>query len=355
VAAGAHPTAAGTSIRTGVWFFPDAESRRTVALARQAEAAGLDELWLGDEGPARDPFAILAGAAVVTDRLRLGIAVTNPYLRHPASTAVAAMTLHELSGGRALLGIGPGGGIALNPLGIARERPLSRTREAVRIIRAVAAGTATDGYAPPPHPFTTPDLPVWIGARGEGFNRFASEAADGAFVAGIPLPLYETAIGWARSVRRIEIALYPSAVFDPAEVESVRPRLVFSLLDAPAVNRERLGLELEDVRHAAATFATGDTGPARALITDRVLDQILLRGTPAQVGARLADLAARTQPNSLGLALLTPDLERGLEDAAAALAVATALSGAHRTAATASTTTSTARRETTAALTEVHA
>jgi len=53
-----------------VWFFPDADARRTVALAERAESLGLDELWLGDEGPARDPFALLAAAAVATSRLR---------------------------------------------------------------------------------------------------------------------------------------------------------------------------------------------------------------------------------------------------------------------------------------------
>lgn len=309
-----------TGPRTGVWFFPDAESRRTVELAREAERLGLDDLWLGDEGPARDPFAILSAAALATDRLRLGIAVTNPYLRHPASTAVAAMTLHELSGGRAILGIGPGGGIALNPVHVPRERPLARTRETVRIIRAVAAGRATDGYTPPPKAFTAPDLPVWIGARGEGFNRFASEAADGSFVAGIPLPLHETVIGWNHSIRPIEIALYVSAVFDPGEVEAVRPRLVFSLLDAPSINRDRLGIGFEETRRAAAAFAAGDAGPARALITDDVLDQILLRGTPAEVGRRLARIAGEHGPDGIGLSLLTPDLERGLADAAAALA-----------------------------------
>jgi 5,10-methylenetetrahydromethanopterin reductase len=321
-AAGDRPPAARPTLRTGIWFFPDAESRRTVALARRAEAAGLDEFWLGDEGPARDPFALLSAAAIVTERVLLGIGVTNPYLRHPASTAVAAMTLHELSGGRALLGIGPGGGIALNPVGIVRERPLARAREAVRIVRAVAAGHATDGFTPPPRPFTAPDLPIWIGARGEGFNRFASEAADGAFVAGIPLPLYETAVGWARSVRRIDVAIYPGAIFNPAEVESIRPRLVFALLDAPEINRERLGLHVEDVRRAASAYASGDSGPARSLITDPILDQLVFRGTPDQVGRSLADLVLRTGADSVGLALLTPDLERGVDDAAAALATA---------------------------------
>jgi 5,10-methylenetetrahydromethanopterin reductase len=291
-----------------------------VALAEQAEALGLDELWLGDEGPARDPFALLAAAAVRTERLRLGVGVTNPYLRHPAITAVAAMTVHELSGGRAILGLGPGGGIALGPLGIPRVRPLARTRETVRIVRAVASGTATDGYRPPPRPFTAPSLPVWIGARGEGFNRYASAAVDGAFLAGVPLPVLDVAIGWARSVRPIGIALYLGVAFTEADVEAVRPRLVFSLLDAPDINREALGITGDEARTAAAAYAAGDDVPARRLITDDVLDQVLLHGSPVEVGTRLAGIVTDHRPDSVGLNLLTPDLERGLADAAAALA-----------------------------------
>ena len=70
-------------MRTGVWFFPDAPSASIVETIVAAEQLGLDEVWLGDEGPARDPFALLAAAAHVTRRIRLGIGVTNPYLRHP--------------------------------------------------------------------------------------------------------------------------------------------------------------------------------------------------------------------------------------------------------------------------------
>ena len=62
--------------------------RRFVA----AEEAGIDELWLGDEGPSRDPFSVLAAAAQRTDRITLGVSVTNPFLRHPAVTAATAMT-----------------------------------------------------------------------------------------------------------------------------------------------------------------------------------------------------------------------------------------------------------------------
>jgi len=113
------PKGARTVPATGVWLFPDAPAESIVAAVHRAEQLGLDEFWIGDEGPARDPFTLLAAAAAVTTRIRLGVAVTNPYVRHPAITAVAAMTIQELSDGRAILGIGPGGSIALDPLGIA--------------------------------------------------------------------------------------------------------------------------------------------------------------------------------------------------------------------------------------------
>ena len=170
----------------------------------------------------------------MTTRLRLAVGVTNPYLRHPAITAVAAMTVHELSEGRAVLGLGPGGDVALAP---ARDRAgAHRCRSAagaVRVIRAVCRGEPTDGYEPPAHAFTAPDLPLYIGARGERFNRFASEAADGVFVAGVAPSLFDELVGWARSVRPISIALYISACFDDEDVERSRPLLIHAFLNGP--------------------------------------------------------------------------------------------------------------------------
>src|ERR1700674_166270 len=137
-------------VRTGVWFFPDAPGARIVETIVGAEALGLGEVWLGDEGPARDPFALLAAAALQTRRVRLGVAVTNPYLRHPATTAASALTVHELSGGRMMLGIGPGGDLALKPAEVERTRPLAATRRAVRIIRAVTRAEPTEASTPGP-------------------------------------------------------------------------------------------------------------------------------------------------------------------------------------------------------------
>src|SRR5437899_4085348 len=171
-------------------------------------------MWLGDEGPARDPLAVLAAAAIRTSRIRLAVGITNPYVRHPATTAVAMMTVHELSGGPAILGLGVGGNLALGSLGIAPEHPLETLRQALATMRAVSRGEPGNGYLPPIGAMTAPDLPLFVGSRSPRINRPASELADGAFVAGLPVSQVPQVIGWARSVRDIPIALYISAAFE---------------------------------------------------------------------------------------------------------------------------------------------
>ena len=224
----------------------------------------------------------------MTTRLRLAVGVTNPYLRHPAITAVAAMTVHELSGG-------PRGARAsvlevtsrCAPLGIDRSTPAVGVPRAVRIIRAVCRGEATDGYEPPAHAFTAPDLPLFIGARGERFNRFASEAADGVFVAGVAPSLFDELVGWARSVRPISIALYISACFDDDDVERSRPTA-----DPRVPQRPRAAASAGGTRRsrrcseASAALAAGDDALARRLMTDERLDHVLVRGTPADGRSR---------------------------------------------------------------------
>ncbi len=310
-----------SGLRTGIWLFPEMPSATFVDHARQCEALGIGELWVGDEGAGRDPFTLLAAAAHATARLQLAVGVTNPYLRHPAITAVSAMTVHELSGGRAVLGLGPGGDVALAPLGIERVAPLMACRNAVRIIRAVCRGEATDGYEPPPHTFTAPDLPVFIGARAERFNRFASEAADGVFVAGVAPFMFDTVVGWARSVRHIAVALYVSACFDDAEVERSRPTLIHAFLNGPDELRDRARLSLRELSDASSALASGDDSWARALMSDDRLALVLVRGTPAAVGRVLAEHARRIRPESVGFALLAADMTRAIDGAAEAFHV----------------------------------
>jgi 5,10-methylenetetrahydromethanopterin reductase len=305
-----------------VWFFPDVAGPKIVDTIVRAEELGLDEVWLGDEGPARDPFALLSAAAVRTSRIKLGVGVTNPYLRHPAVTAATALTIHELSGGRMILGLGPGGNIALGPAHVTRTSPLTETRRALRIIRAVCRGESTDGYTPPRHGLMAADLPVYIGARGERFNRLASEMADGVFLGGIPCSRLLPTVEWAHSTRRIEVGVFPSAVFDERLVEATRPRMIYTLLDAPEATRAALGVSLEDVKTAAVALAAGDDAPARRIMSDGRFDEVVMHGAPEHVGKELARRVRPLGPATIGVALLTDDPLRTLEAASQALAIA---------------------------------
>jgi len=74
-------------------------------VARQSEALGLEGVWaIQLHG---SPFLPLAGAAMVTSRLKLGAAVALAFTRSPLETACTALDLDLLSGGRLVLGLGP--------------------------------------------------------------------------------------------------------------------------------------------------------------------------------------------------------------------------------------------------------
>ncbi len=94
-----QPPADGTP-GFGLWLFPAYPADTLADLVVAAEGAGLDELWLGDEGPARDPLVTLAAAAHRTERIRLGVADHQPLppasgfdrvgLRHPGRAGARA-------------------------------------------------------------------------------------------------------------------------------------------------------------------------------------------------------------------------------------------------------------------------
>lgn len=294
------------AVRRGVWVFPSAPAGTTVDAIVAAEQAGIDEFWVGDEGPARDPFAILAAAAVRTRTIRLGIAVTNPYLRHPMTIATEAMTIDELSDGRMVLGLGPGGDMALGPAGVERRRPLATTREALRTICAVASGVATDAYTPPAHAFVRP-LAVHIGSRSERFQRLASAEADGVFLGGLPEAVLDDVVAWARSERAIDVGIYSTGLAERDQREALRPRLIMPLADSPDHSLAALGLDRDVVRAAAAAYATGDSAAAEQVVTDAVFDQLVIAGTAAEVAARLAARVRRFHPTTIGLTFTSPD------------------------------------------------
>ena len=167
----------------GFTLKPEHSVDRTLALARQAEAAGFTHCWLFDSHVLwRDPYPLLTLIAQATTRLRLGTCVTNPATREPSVTASTLAVLDEVSGGRMDLGIGRGDS-ARRVLG---KQPTSMKdlETAVHVIRALVEGRSIEfegatlelpwasGYR----------LPVWIAGYGPVALKLTGRIADGAML-----------------------------------------------------------------------------------------------------------------------------------------------------------------------------
>jgi phthiodiolone/phenolphthiodiolone dimycocerosates ketoreductase len=186
---------------------------RAVYLA--AVAAGVDSFWVADHLNSLVPRAIatpryFGGAKLVPKidaqlepwtmlgrlaagnrigRLRLGVGVTDAGRRNPAVTAQAAATLHLLTTGRAILGIGVGEREGNEPYGVEWTKPVARFEEAVATIRALwdSGGDLVSRESPyfplhnavfdlPPYRGKWPE--IWIAAHGPRMLRAAGRYAD---------------------------------------------------------------------------------------------------------------------------------------------------------------------------------
>ena len=164
---------------------------------KEAERLGFDSVWTA-EAYGSDALTPLAWWGSHTERIKLGTSIVQMSARTPAATAMAAMTLDHLSGGRVVLGIGASGPQVVEGwYGEPYPRPLARTREYVEIVRRIVRRDepvtfAGEQYQMPYvggtglgkplkstiHPFRT-EIPIYLGAEGPKNVALAAEIADG--------------------------------------------------------------------------------------------------------------------------------------------------------------------------------
>ena len=174
----------------GLLLFADYSLEELVGLARLCEDLGYRSFWYTDVRFGRECYVGLSAVALQTSRLRLGPGVSDPYTRHPAMTASAIATFDELSGGRAMLGLGVGGQ-GFRELGIERRLPVAALRETVEVVRALLGGetvnlqgkviSLTDGrltFEP-----GRADIPIYFATHGAQVSKLAGRIADGVLVA----------------------------------------------------------------------------------------------------------------------------------------------------------------------------
>ncbi len=162
-----------------------------------ADAAGFSTAWTYDhirwsglpEGPWHAAVPVLAAAAAVTERVRLGTLVASPNFRHPVTLAREALALDDVSGGRFDLGLGPGSeGHDATALGQERWPPaerLARFESFLEVLAPIVRGghgtttsVRTDHYAADEAPSTPGSiqqpLPLTIAAGGPRGMRLAA-------------------------------------------------------------------------------------------------------------------------------------------------------------------------------------
>jgi 5,10-methylenetetrahydromethanopterin reductase len=158
------------------------------AMVAEIEGLGYDSFWLTDSSlHSRNCWAYLTLAARRTSRMTVGTAVTNPVTRHPAITATAAATLAEISGGRAILGIGAGDRPLLS-LGCTPAR-VTTLEASISAIRSLWTGQTvevhTPGFALHDAHYRFPpgiDIPVYVSATGPRTLELAGRVADGVIL-----------------------------------------------------------------------------------------------------------------------------------------------------------------------------
>ncbi len=168
-----------------------AEARRVADLARVAESAGWDGLFVWDHlaftwgSPSGDPWTLITAAALATDRIRVGTDVSVIARERPLPFANRVATVDRLSGGRVVLGVGLGGAPdeyrkAGEPVDLRERAALSD--EVLGVVRRLLAGetvrhagpaVVVDDVTLAPVP-TQPVIPVWVGGGSAGARRRAA-------------------------------------------------------------------------------------------------------------------------------------------------------------------------------------
>jgi probable F420-dependent oxidoreductase len=170
-------------VQFGITLKPEHSIERTVALTRQAEAAGFDYGWLFDSHVLwREAYVLLTLMAGATERMRLGTCVTNPATREPSVTASALAVLDELSGGRMDLGIGRGDS-ARRVLG-KPPTTMATLEEAIAVIRDLVEGRSVVYEGTELRLAWTGKwkLPVWVAGYGPMALAMTGRVADGVIL-----------------------------------------------------------------------------------------------------------------------------------------------------------------------------
>ena len=321
-------------------------------LLQHAESLGFDSAWTS-EAYGSDAVSVASWMLAKTRKIKVGTAIMQMPARAPAMTAMTAISLDQLSGGRFILGLGPSGPQVVEGwYGVPYGKPLLRTREYISILRSIFArntalvhqgehyqipvsGPGSMGLGKPLKCILhgNPDLPIYTAAISPNGLRLAGEIADGV------LPLWmspektnlivdhirEGQIKGGREGKPFEIIVGVTTVLvtDKADLAKARMpaketlALYIGGMGARGKNFyndfcKRLGYE-EAAEKIQNAYLRGDQSEAIAQVPDELVDELFLIGTEDYLRDRIQVWRAASLTGGVSTMMIYSQQNRALE------------------------------------------
>jgi F420-dependent oxidoreductase-like protein len=307
-------------------------------LIKEAESLGFTSVWTA-EAWGSDAVSPAAYILAQTDTINVGTAIMQMPARTPAMTAMTAMTLYALSGGRFILGLGPSGPQVVEGWhGVAYGRPLTRTKEYISIIRKILERkerVTHEGYhyqMPYTGPGATglgkplksilhgdPALKIFTASISEAGMECAGEVSDGVFPVWMNperYDLFEESLnkgfakaGGGKGLDNFEIAPFVTCIMGD-DLEKCRMPVKGNLAlyiggmgarDKNFYNdyAKRLGYEAE-AKKIQDLYLDGKKAEAAAAVPDELVDDVALVGSEARIRDRLQAWKAAGKQKHVG-------------------------------------------------------
>lgn len=310
----------------GIEFVPNEPVYKIGYLAKLAEDVGFDTVWITDHYNNRDVYTTLAALSMMTNKIRLGTGVTNPYTRNVAITASSIASINELSGGRAILGLGPGDKATFDAMGIDWDKPLFRVKDSIAVIRALLSKERVShgGFKGAQLAFAAGKIPIYMGAQGPKMLELAGAVADGVLINASHPEDFRFAVpvirrGAENAGRRPEdVAVCAYASFstdkDSAKANNAAKMVVaFIVAGSPPNVLERHGIAVEDAGKISASIAKGDFGAVMGGITPKMVEAFSIAGTPEDCRAKVDELLKTGVTQIVVGSPVGPDKERSIK------------------------------------------
>lgn len=275
---------------------PGFDVRGACEIGRRAERVGYTDAWSAEvSGP--DAFSVASAVGVSSSSLRIGSAIAPSYTRPPPLIAMSALAASQASEGRFCLGLGASTPTIVEGwMGLDFDRPLTRMRETIRIVKQALAGekVSYEGETARVNGFRLEGaparVPIFLAALGPKMMQLANEEADGVVLYAVT----ESGVRLAREAAPdLELAARLICIPDEPEeeVHAFGRFLLTPYVAADGYNSwiARQGFE-EEAAAVKSAWDARDRNAAVAAVSDRLVDALVIAGPAGRCKERIQSL-----------------------------------------------------------------